>query len=166
VCEREGYGLKVESNRLVIFNRAVFDARPPTITLTRRGGVVESWSFTDDQVDTYRACQVRYKHPDKKLLTATYTPPNAPENGQVLQVREHVANEGEAMRLAKARLERANRARMTADLGLIGDIRLVAGVNVALSGWGVLDGTYAIDETRHSIGSGYKTNVKAVRVTV
>lgn len=169
-CQREGYTLSVDTsrsadkNQLVIRKRTAADSAASIMTLTRRGGIVESWTFSTESLETYRSCQVRYKHPDKKLLTATYTPPDAPETGQVLTIREHVGSLAEAMRLAKAKLELANRDRVTCDMQCLGNTDLLSGRVVTLSGWGVLDGRYAIDEAKHSVAPAYKTGLKLVKV--
>lgn len=77
-CEREGYALKVESNRLVIYRQADIDAQPPALTIDRRGGRVISYDFNENLTDSYRSCKVRYRHPDIGILYAEYTPPIRP----------------------------------------------------------------------------------------
>lgn len=164
VCEREGYGLKVESNRLVVYPRDEFDSNEPVRTIELGSSAVLGYQFTEDKVNTYKACKVRYKHPDKGYVEVTYTPHDAVENGQVLVIRTHVGSEAEALRIAKAKLDLANRSRISCEMELVGDVRLVSGVNVTLAGWGVLDGKYAIDEATHTKATGYRTKLKMIKV--
>lgn len=165
ICGREGYALKVESNRIIIYRRATIDAQTPALTIRRGSDNIVSYRFADDRVNTYAACQVKYQHPGKGLLTATYTDPNADsQNGQTLQVSEHCGNQAEAIRRARAKLELANRGRRTCEMQLQGDVRLMSGITLTLTGFGVNDGRYTVDEARHAVDSGYKTTLKLVRV--
>ncbi|MCE5199908.1 MAG: contractile injection system protein, VgrG/Pvc8 family [Armatimonadota bacterium] len=165
VCKREGYALKTESNRLVIVKRSEWDARTANLTLYRDGGIVSDWSFEEDRDAVYSSCIVRYKPPKaKKMLEAVYAPENAPENGQVLIVREHVGSQAEAERVAKARYEAANRGRFKGNLICVGSTTLCSGMSIKLSGWGVYDGRYAIDEARHSVSPGYTTTLAVVKL--
>ena len=186
ICEREHYGLKFDSGpdagkrqRLIIYQRTSSDASPAVMTIRREmldvaadDGIIRvDWSFRERNVDTYRACKVRYNHPDSGLLTATYPPQsNEPQpagadvDGHVLIIRKHCENQAEAIRLAKAEFLRANRNNVECDMTTIGDTRLSAGLNVNLEGWGKLDGKYAIDEAVHTVVSGYSTKLQMVRV--
>lgn len=164
ICEQEGYTLKVESNRLVVCSQWELDSQAAAFTIERRGGSVISHNLNEDMVDTYKACKVRYKHPDLGYFTVTYTPENPVENGQILTIRQFMGNEAEALRCAKAKLELANRKRMAGEITLYGDVRLQAGLTVNIKGWGVYDGKYSIDEATHSVSGSYSTTIKIAKV--
>jgi phage protein D len=164
-CSRTGYALKIDRNRLVIYNRKEMDAAPAAFTIERVGGGVTEYEFSEEKLETYRRAIVRYKHPDKGLLRAVYEPANAAESGYDLIVREHCGSQAEAMELGRARLEAANRGRLTCSMGHRGDVRMVSGVAVKLHGFGRYDGRYMIDEARHSVQGGYSTGLTMVRVT-
>ncbi|MCE5315159.1 MAG: contractile injection system protein, VgrG/Pvc8 family [Armatimonadota bacterium] len=169
-CQREGYALSVDTsksagaNQLVIRKRVNADSAESTMILKRHGGIVEKCRFGGESLETYRACEVKYKHPDKGLLTYTYIPPNAPNTGQVLTVRKHAGDLAEAIRMAKAELELANRERVKCDMTCTGTTDLVSGIVVTLSGWGKYDGRYAVDEAKHTINPAYKTGLYLVKV--
>jgi uncharacterized protein len=48
-----------------------------------------------------------------------------------------------------------------------GNAALVAGSNVQLSGWGVLDGKYLIETAKHHLAraTGYRTSIAARRIS-
>lgn len=164
-CEQCGYALKIDSNRLVVYRREEIDSQAPVLTLTRTGGRVLSYRFASKSLDCYRACCLKFKHPDKGLITATYTDPSI-KVGQTLQVRCWCDSQAEALEIAKHKLRAANRGIDSAELTLVGDVRLASGIVVRLLDFGVYDGLYTIDEARHTKGGGYTVGTKLVRVGV
>jgi phage protein D len=168
-CEREGFALKVgldldSLNSLIIYPRAQYDGAKPVVTIDRTDGTVIGYTFSQDGLESYRACKVVYRHPDKKMLSSIYTPRDAPEDGQVLCVRRHLGSQSEAIRVAKATYELANRNRRACDMTRIGSVHIHAGVTVKLTGWGVMDGKYAVDEVRHTVGAGYQNGLKLAKI--
>ena len=73
----------------------------------------------------------------------------------------------EAEKLAQNRLRLANMRENVFSLTKIGDVRLVAGVNIYLSGWGRFDGKYFVHEANHAGGSnGYTSRIELQKVLV
>jgi phage protein D len=162
-CQNEGRALKVESDRLVICERSKWDARRALVAISKGQSNIISYSFGEDHIDTYRACKLRYKHKDVGVLTVVYTPPNAPASGPVLVIREPVGSHAEALRRARAKLELANRGKISCEMELKGDVGLASGVTVKVAGWGTWDGKYAIDEAVHRLPD-YRVRLKMVKV--
>jgi phage protein D len=71
-----------------------------------------------------------------------------------------------AIRQAKAVAREKNKHEWTCTLRTMGNINMVGGVNIQLTGFGVYNGKYSIDEATHSVSSGYVTTVKAHKVLV
>jgi phage protein D len=71
-----------------------------------------------------------------------------------------------ATRQAKAAARAKNKREWTCTLKMAGNVRMVGGVNIRLTGFGVYSGKYSVDEAAHSVGGGYGTTVKAHRVLV
>ncbi|MDR0584501.1 MAG: hypothetical protein LBG57_09165 [Treponema sp.] len=69
-----------------------------------------------------------------------------------------------AMRQAKAVTREKNKQEWTCTLKMVGNVNMVGGVNIQLTGFGVYSGKYCVDEAVHSVGGGYGTTVKAHRV--
>ena len=67
-------------------------------------------------------------------------------------------------RQAKAVAREKNKHEWTATLELAGNVLMVAGVTFEVTGFGVYDGKYIVDEATHKLGSGYKTTVNGHRV--
>jgi phage protein D len=71
-----------------------------------------------------------------------------------------------AMRQAKSIAREKNKMEWTCTLKIVGNVRMVGGVNIQLTNFGVYSGKYSVDEASHSVGGNYTTTVKAHRVLV
>lgn len=174
VCRNEGFALKMGNGKtpgaqMVIQKLSEVDSQSAAITIDFAKDEIIDWEFKENESDAYTACQVRYKHKDKGYLTATYHFTNDSENGQTLVVRQHCGNHAEAIRLAKARLELANRNRITCDMTLPGvrtiadNVWFVSGLTVELHGMGFYNGLYTIDRVIHTVDSSYRTKLSLVK---
>ena len=110
---------------------------------------------------SYSSCHVSYTDPTTATtIEYTYTPRDADESGQVLEINEKVSSREEARQLAMKRLRQKNKEEFKASFSLAGDARLAAGITVLVSGYGAFDGNTHFNGTIVS-RSGYKTNYVA-----
>ena len=85
--------------------------------------------------------------------------------GWLSEISAKVTSIAEAQTLAAARLRLHNKYAKTATFTLPGRPQLMAGVTVALEGWGAWDGKYLITQAKHTVGgSGYSVQVKLRKV--
>jgi len=70
------------------------------------------------------------------------------------------------LRQAKAEARKRNKMEWTCTLKMIGNVRMVGGVNIQITGFGVYSGKYSIDESTQKVGGGYVTTVKSHKVLV
>lgn len=162
IAEDAGNSLKMVDTRIVIYTGADYDRNPVSHTLTRGQSDIGSVQLRDKICDVYRACTVKYHDPkDKQLKTYTFTPPNAPASGEILQINKEVESIAEAERVAKARLRSKNKMERSGSIPMIGNPRFMATMNIGLSGWHRFDGKYFIDQATHAYdrSAGYTTNL-------
>lgn len=166
LCKAAGISLKVTAKIVVLFDAAAYEAKDAVRTITRGKSDVKSYRFATNFNDTaYSKCHVSYTDPKtKQTIEYTYTPRTTEGNGQTLEVNEKVSSKEEARQLAMKRLRQKNKAEYTADFTLTGDVRLVAGVTVLVSGYGLFDGKYIIESAAHTLTGGYTVSVKLRRV--
>lgn len=190
LCDDAGMSIKVTDSKLVLFDQASYEKKAPVKTLTLGESHVISWDFESDQSERYRSVTVSYRDPkSKKKGTAasyynadfekvtvrgasnpavnsyTYTDPNADENAQEYALKKRAKSVAEAERLAKAKLRHLNARSVTGTVTIAGDTDLVAGVVIAVSGFGSFDGNFIIERATHSVsGSGYTTSLSLRRV--
>lgn len=167
LCKAAEISLKVTAKIIVLFDAADYEQKDAVRTIQRGSADVGSWSFSTSLHDaSYSKCHVSYTDPNTgTTIEYTYTPRDADESGQVLEVNEKVSTREEARQLAMKRLRQKNKGEFKASFKLAGDLRLVAGVTVQVAGYGAFDGKYIIETATHRISrSGYKTDVTLRRV--
>jgi hypothetical protein len=158
-CTRCALRLKVDDQRIIIFDEAVYEQHAPAVTLAHLYSNYISYQFPKNYADSYRACTVNYHDPGKKTtFTATFAPAEPPP-GEVLEVNERVENQAEALLLAQARLREKNRLVETAHFELPYNPHVVGAATAQLIGWPPrCDGRYLVDSVTHSVSSGGSTS--------
>jgi phage protein D len=68
-----------------------------------------------------------------------------------------------ANRICKARCREKNKKEWTCTLKILGNVKMVGGVNINLTNWGKYSGKYMVDVATHKLGS-YETTINAHRV--
>jgi len=212
LCVQYGISLKVTSDKIVLFEESVYEAKPVITVYDKSeiGGRLLSYSFSQNTGETVSKAVSSYKDPKSgQLVEAEFEPDEPPATGQVAIINERPGDlrgdnfrEGvdtasedpggtfdtgfkvfndtagdfgdiradrtdNAERQAKAVAREKNKNEWTCTLKVIGNVRMVAGINIRLIGFGVYSGKYSVDEATHNVGaSGYTTTVKAHRVLV
>jgi hypothetical protein len=107
-----------------------------------------------------------YMDPDTKQLNSAAKATGFPSKDQV-KVRRRTENGTQAQRFAHAALRRQKDWHRGATLNLPGDPSLLAGANIELTGFGVMDGLWLIESARHSLSreAGYTTELEATLYT-
>lgn len=163
-CRAAGLKLKVTDGILVIFDSKEYDSKAAVRTFTMGDGTYESISLESTlAMAAYSSCHVTYEDDQGNTYEATFTPPTAYSEGEVLEVKEQVGSNQEAMELAKRRLRAANKGETTGKIKIQGDPRMVAGVNIQLKGFGDFDGKYSVDKSTHKIPP-YTTDIEISKV--
>ena len=71
-----------------------------------------------------------------------------------------------ALRQAKAVARERNKNEWTCTLRLRGNLNMVSGVNIGITGFGAYNGKYSVFDAEHGTGDKYETTIKARRVLV
>lgn len=166
LCKDAGISLKATDGALVLFDQAVYEAKPPVRTIRKgaKGGYTKVSLSTGAADHQYGSCRVSYVDPGSgKCIEGTYSA-NEEETGQCLEISAKVSDAGEAKALAEKRLRLHNRLTRFASFSFPGDPALVASVTVQLEGWGGWDGKYIVKRAVHTVDtSGYTTKINARR---
>jgi phage protein D len=167
LCSDAGANLKVSHDKIVIFDQGKREAEEAVLAFTPE--MVATWSFSSKSNKVYKTAKVEYHDPetdedfsfdfDGDLANLS----GADENDRVLVLNKRVKSQAEAETLAKNSLRENNKSEVTGSFSCVGDIRLVAGVNVQMQGFGKFDGKYVIDTAAHSIGNKYGASVQIRR---
>lgn len=165
-CEDYGFCLKVTDKQVVIYDAAEYEKKPSVKKIVRGSADVLSHTFKSKAEGVYSACHVKYTDPTKKTTVEyTYKAVDVKGISRTLEVNERVESLEEAEILARKKLRDTNMGQVTGSLNLRGDLTLVAGCNVDVSGWGEFDGKFAIAKATHgSSSSGYTTQIDIYKV--
>lgn len=158
--ESEGVIFTVKDEQLVWHDISLLDTAGIMMTINRLLDT-SSYRFRSKTDLVYKACEVRYHDPQtKKVITHTQQADGV-TTGDVLKLYDRCESKADAIVKAKAALRNKNGAQVEGSISLPGTPLLAAGGNVALVGFGVLDGIYQIIKARHTMsrGSGYKTDI-------
>lgn len=165
LCDDYGLAMKVYSDRLIIYDEEIYEARATVAKLTNLD--VISWSGNTTLTGIADGATVKYKDPKTgKKLTYEYTAEN--KSGRASH-KLHESNEkadslDDAKRKAKALVRQANRDETTMTLTMDAHKGLFSTSCVDISGFGKFDGKYFIDKVSHNLDSGYTMELELRRV--
>jgi phage protein D len=149
LAQQYGYIFNVRGKTLVFTSIYSLHERSASATIERTQ--CNSYSIRDKITQIYSKAKHRHRHRGKKsLISALFD--TGESSADTLNVYDNVDDAGQSEDVAKARVYKKNLLQVTADItGLPGNVYLVAGNNVTLSGWGNYDGSYAVKESVHTV---------------
>lgn len=158
LAEKWGLVFTVRGNQLIWYDQEVLDGKPAAVTIIRKG-LAGDYRIRTKHARVYRAVRATYFNAKLKKDVTRSLALNKVIGGDTLTLVQRYESLAQAKRAAWAAIRRANGRQTEGDMTVWGDPRLVSGVNIQLSGWGVMDNTYQIVKTTHRIerGRGYTT---------
>lgn len=165
LCHDAGCSLKATNNILVIFDQAEYENKPPvrTIKFGELGGYTK-YKLSTGENNCYTSCRVFYTDNSGTVISATEYSERyreGSENQQCLEVRQKVSSIAEAQQLAHKLLRLHNKYENEVSFTFPGDPTLVAGIGIALEGFGFWDGNYIVKQAKHTVSqSGYTTQIE------
>ncbi|MCZ4273298.1 phage late control D family protein [Maritalea porphyrae] len=151
--EDYGHFVGLKDRQIVFHRRDKLEAAPAvrTIEIAELSTGTE-WSARDNSNRTFSNAKVQYLDPNKKELIKAEVSDSSVKGNNTLKIDERVESPAQAERLAKGRLAKANEDKRTANLTLVGDVMLIAGVIVELGPtFGKYQGRYLVHTATHSI---------------
>jgi phage protein D len=165
LAEKYNASVKVQGNTVYFFSNDRLKERKPALTVERKG--VISYSLRDKTHNIYKGVIITYHDPKtKKLLKYREDWTGYKAGADYLKVNERVESLEEAKLRAKALRHRYDSKEKTGRITVPGDPQIMAGLVVALSGFGLMDGNWLIERTRHTISrtGGWVTEMEVRRV--
>lgn len=159
------YGLifSVRGEQLVFMTTEELEAKPTVLTIDKTQ--MSKARFQDKTAQVYAAATVSTRNVKTNTVKKwQIKPSNNPILRDILIVAGRAENEGQAQAKAKGALKQKNKDKITGTITIPGNNKLVAGVNVELTGVGEFSGKWHITQSAHSVdtSAGYTTDI-AVR---
>lgn len=169
LAEEYGYSFAVRGGYLNFFKRSGIKADKPTLTITRQD--VTRFRARDKVHGIAAVATVNYHDPrtkrTRKHKTADKTAKANARGVDEIKVIARAESEEQAKLKANAAIDRQNEDQTGMTLTMQGNVKLAAGNNVALTGFGHFDGKYTITQSRHHFsrrgGYGSEPELKRVR---
>jgi phage protein D len=167
LAEEAGASLKVSHDKLILFDEAEYEKKPSVLTLALTDLI--SCSLKNKSSGIYKNCKVKYHDPetDEDIEGEADADPadlsGEDANDRTMEVNCRCKSIAEAEDMAKNLLHDANKHEVEGTITMPGDIRIVAGINVALAGLGRYDGKYAVDSVTHTVTKGYTVSANIRR---
>lgn len=152
LCDREGYCLKCNNGKAVIFGEKAFENKTSVKTIYR-DQMIGKPLFRSLAVDLKAKGIIKYYDSKNNLLEYSYNAPGI--YGGILRLNEHAASIGEAERFVKAALRHANKHENYGYFAIQKDTTIAAAVNIDISGMGAADGKWYLTHVDHSLLNGY-----------
>ncbi len=168
LCAESGASLKVTHDKIVVFDQAKREEMPPVVEITPER--LTSHRLRSKSSQVYSSCKVQYHDPETNEEYEYEHKGNLANlsgkdrNGRVLFANKRCKSLAEAENLARNILWDSNKFEVSGSITTMGDIRLNAGVNIRLFGFGRFDGKYMIESATHNIGNGYTTSAEIRRI--
>lgn len=141
-CLLESMALKVSGGKLIIYDQAYMEGLSPAKTITVND-IDGDFSFKNKSSDIYSACSISWQD-------IQYTFTDSAVNGPTLKVYDlPVSSIGEAQRFSRGLLRARNCMEKTFTGTVRYDAGLTAGNTVRLSGFGLADGKYFVQQAIH-----------------
>ncbi|MER1986573.1 MAG: contractile injection system protein, VgrG/Pvc8 family [Solibacillus sp.] len=161
LAKKEGLGVKVTKEQLILFDEAKYEAKKPVLTFEKGDANIQSYSFNENANDKqYVKVVVSYlDSKTKRTLKYTYHVPEAHE-GPTLKVNKRANTLDEAIRWARIEARDKNKGAKTGRLTITGHTGCVQGMTCNVKGFGAFNGKYIIDSTTHSVGNKYTVQLE------
>ncbi|ECG8629993.1 phage protein D [Salmonella enterica subsp. salamae] len=170
-----GYLVKVTHTHVIFSSLDKLRDAPPTFTFTRPD--ISRYSLRDTINRIYKGAKHRSQNSRTKQVvtyqadggesTTTVSTATRGKNtsADTLTLSGRSGNQGTAARRTRAALNLKNQYQKVATLSMAGNIRLRAGHNVTLNGFGASDGKWLTGSVRHSMtrSGGYTMDVEVAR---
>ena len=157
LCADYGQECKIQEGRIVIYDLEDYEAKEPVTSISSEDDRLLSVKFSSKSAKVYRKARVIYHDAVRdEDYEGEYEDDSEEGSERELVIYERAGSQSEADDLARNRLLNANRGEVTGSLSLMGDVNLVAGVMIELSGFGMFSGKHFVNKVTHKIdSSGY-----------
>lgn len=169
ICEKQGMFLKIYKKALVIFDKPLYESRGITAYFMETD-FDGNWEWNSTLHGTYTGATISYLGPKpakrKKGVTRPVIEATVGTGPRLLHINEKADSEGEAQRIAKAKVNAENEKAVTLAFSAMGDPNVVATCNIEVQGMGRCNGKYFVNKVTHNISGsgGYMMGVSAYRI--
>lgn len=160
LCERQGMFLKVYKKDIIIFDKITYETKGTVADFREKD--MEEWSWNTTLNGTYTGATIAYTIPEKKKTIET----TIGQGPRLLYINERADSEGDALRIARSKVNSANEKAATISFTAMANPDVVATCNIGIYGLGRCNGKYSVDKVKHRVTGtgGYTMSVSGYRI--
>lgn len=166
VSEKYGYRFSVRGNQLIFIYHASIEDVAAVIELSPV--TLKRWSISRKSTGTFTSVKASYRDPQLGELVSYTEQYSGGEDvsSDIMELRERFESIQQAQEASTSKLSKANQKATEGSISIVGNPRIVAGVNISFTGIGRYSGTYTASETTHTVSKsgGYETSATINRV--
>lgn len=145
LCNDYALGIKVYKGKLVIYDKAVYEAKPAAVTIDAYK--MQEWTYNETLIGTYTGAEIKYTTgKDDKEMTC-----KVGSGKRVLFINEKVDSLADAQLKACGKANTENEKAVTMSITMMGNPVIAAGITVKIKGLYKIDGKYFVDKVTHKI---------------
>lgn len=161
LADEYGYAFTIKSNKLIFIKLKTLEAMPHVATIDKTDCITAN--IKDKGISVFAQANVKAHNPNKnKVVKSSYSVFQQANNdgvqfnylkegGNSLEVHTKTENESQANIKAEAALHKHNSLQQTGAFTVPGNVILLAGNNIELTGFGVCSGYWNILKSVHTI---------------
>jgi uncharacterized protein len=165
-----GYFFSVRGSVLVFQQYKDIEGRAPSLSLGRSD--LTSCRIKDNTMQTFSGTRIKYHFPKTKSVVQYSTSSDGDAGDSAagaadsLEIRHRVEDQQQAQATAGYALHQSNGRMVMGDIETLGNLLIVSGNTVQLSGIGTYSGTYMVEAAHHNVSrdGAYKTSANIYRV--
>lgn len=165
IANQYGIIFSVRDTKLVFQDRVSLEKKSHVLSVDKTD--ITSYSFTDKSEKAYKSARVQYHSPAKnETIEYTEAADGDYDGGEdELVIKQKVENRQQAELVAKSQLSKANTRQQTGDFSMPGNVLVLSGSNIEVTGFGLISGIYHITEATHTLSrDGYEVSADGKRV--
>ena len=147
VCEKYGLAMKVFSEKVIIFNEAIYEAAAPVTTLNYED--FSRYNYSSGLEGTYTGAKLSYTDPgtgEDHIVTVG-------GGNRIMEINEEADSAEDAQRKAIAELNNANKKAVTFSGTIMARKEMLSSCCIMISGVWIPDGIYYLDRVTTKRGS-------------
>jgi len=162
LCREYGNGIKIYSNKLVVFSEETYEKKSAVRTITHKDIIEGSFSARFDLIRQYTGYVYEYDVNNVHWTKSKYFVVKPEIKISVGQCD----SETDGILKGQAKVNEANRDMQMVNFEIVGDPKMVSTATFNLSGFGGLDGKYYINRvtSKYSAGNGFTQEIEARKI--
>ncbi len=166
-----GYNFSVKGKQLIFVKQKELEGRNASLSLDKSD--ITEYDFTDKTSEIFSGTTIKYHNPNtNKVVTssrnATFQQQSIEYINELdtLELRTKVENEEQANMKAEAAIYRTVSKQQTGNISCEGNVLLISGNNVELTGFGKFSGVWHVLTATHTVdnGDGYACSAELKRI--